>query len=491
MKNIYLTLLGMALCHTLSSASLVVDDDGAGDYTTISAAVTASVSNDIIIITGGADNTHTEDAISINKTLTIRGQGSVIVQAAATAGTADDGVFLIAAGVKLSIEDLTIQNGVAKTGGASTFQRGGAARINCTAGTTVAFTRVRFSNNQSEDEGGAIFITGTGGNILLTECIFTDNKADETSSEGDGGAIYNGGGTLFTLKQCTFNGNSAYDDGGAIFVNTANSVNKFINCTFYNNTAGAGNPANAQGGALFLGNAVSHELTNCTVVDNQCEADEPDDNQGAGIYFSAGTNKLVNTIVAYNTGPDNGEDIYTTVAFTQTTSLVEDCDGTVACPVFTSTSDPLLGAYSTCSNGQGYLEPGIGSDALNSATTSGGDIPTTDICGHLRSTTTMEMGSKEVVVDCDASSPIVTTTGINVSAITGTVNNFTYYCTEAGDLLLALDPSISGAIIPATAVKVKIKDDQAEYYTNGTGFITNPDGAVAMTRRWEVSYCTA
>lgn len=487
MTNIYLSLLGVALCYTLSAATLSVDDDGAGDYTTITAAIAAASENDIILITGGIDKIHTENAIAVNKTLTIRGQGLVIVQAASTTDIADDGVFLIAAGVKLSIEDLTIQNGVAKTGGASTFQRGGAARITCIAGTTVAFTRVNFKNNQSEDEGGAVFITGADGNILFTECTFLDNKANETSSEGDGGAIYNGGGTLLTIKRCTFNGNTAYDDGGAIFVNTANSVNKFINCTFYNNTAGAGNPSKAQGGALFLGNAISHELTNCTVVNNQCEADEPDDNQGAGIYFSGGANKIVNTIVAYNTGPDNGEDIYTTVAFTQTTSLVEDCDGTVACPVFTSTSDPLLGTYSTCSNGQGYLEPGIGSDALNSATTSGGDIPTIDICGHTRSTMTMEMGSKEVVPTCDESSPIVNTAGINVSAITGTFNNFTYYCTESGDLLLALDPSISGAVIPATAVKVKVKADQAEYYVEGTGFITNPDGAVAMTRRWEVS----
>src|SRR5262249_46997857 len=82
------------------------------DYTSIQAAIAAptTVDGDTLALAAG---TYTEAGISLDKSLTLQGEGAstTIVQAAASMGPASDGVFIIAAGVTATLQDLTIRYG--------------------------------------------------------------------------------------------------------------------------------------------------------------------------------------------------------------------------------------------------------------------------------------------------------------------------------------------------------------------------------------------
>jgi len=69
-------------------------------------------------------------------------------------------------------------------------------------------------------------------------------------------------------------------------------------------------------------------------------------------------------------------------------------------------------------------------------------------------------------------------------------DGWTFYCTCQGKLLLALRNQGTGADIPTNGVSLNIGNTKASYLSNGTGFITNPSGAVVMNRTWNVNPTT-
>src|SRR5689334_8730671 len=85
-------------------------------YTSIQAAINAANIGDTIAVAAGM---FTESGITVSKSVTIQGQGATqtIVQSASTAGTASDRVFSVNFGVTVTIQDLTVQHGVAFQGG--------------------------------------------------------------------------------------------------------------------------------------------------------------------------------------------------------------------------------------------------------------------------------------------------------------------------------------------------------------------------------------
>ncbi|MCA9071355.1 MAG: right-handed parallel beta-helix repeat-containing protein, partial [Planctomycetaceae bacterium] len=94
--------------------TLVVNDDGGADHTTIQAAIGAAVAGDTILVTGGADRVHTEVGINVNKVLTIQGDAGgaqVIVQADPTPGVSSRVVFSVAESIEATIDNLTIRHG--------------------------------------------------------------------------------------------------------------------------------------------------------------------------------------------------------------------------------------------------------------------------------------------------------------------------------------------------------------------------------------------
>jgi len=373
-------------------ATLDVDDDtginnGVSPFATVTAAMAAASNGDIINITGGADNIHQEQFISVTKSLTFQGQGqsTTILQAAASAGAATNVVFYLQGGSNqiITFKDMTIRYGVTNNSGAG-------VHIVQSATSDVTFTNVTLTENNSHT-GGAIGTTGSGGKLTMTNCVVSDNDA-----------IQNGGGGILlqalvdaTFTNCTFRDNTAKNSGFAIEAYNPSLVFNytFTNCTVYNNNGALTNPGN--NGAFRMVGAVGSVLniSNCTFANNIFTA-ASSSSRGGGLFLQGATLNMTKTIFA-NNGPSavDGDDIYFSsdvIVGTNDANIVMDCAGT-GCPTWLSTADPNLQAVATCGE-QSYLEPNTGSAAINPTSTSG---ISTDICGFTRNQGNIDVGSKE------------------------------------------------------------------------------------------------
>ncbi len=190
-------------------ATLIVNDDGGADHTTIAAAIAAATAGDTIQINGGADRIHTEERITVDRDLTIEGasgSSQVIVQAHAERRMARYGVFRIDYGVTATIDNLTIRHG-------NEFLRGGGIYNSG----TLTVTGSTLSDNYADSFGGGI------GNGFYGTVNVTDSTLSGNTGVLGGGGIY--GGTV-NVANSTLSGNTAFRGGGinAGTVNVANST---------------------------------------------------------------------------------------------------------------------------------------------------------------------------------------------------------------------------------------------------------------------------
>ncbi|MCK4311319.1 MAG: T9SS type A sorting domain-containing protein [Candidatus Cloacimonetes bacterium] len=231
-------IIGLAMSTSLMADTHYVDLNGSNTspYTTpetaahtITAAIGAAINDDTIDVTG----TITDLGITVNKDLTIQGQGAsnTIVQAHATQGSASDRVFTISSGTIVTLKDMTIRYGYGPgvVWGAGLINSGALTLTNCTV-----------SENTSNGSGGGLH--NNGGTLTMTNCTVSGNFASVL-----GGGLHNMGGTL-TMTNCTVSGNTADQDGGGGLY-TQGGPATITNCTFANNSApkSAGN-----GGGIFL-----------------------------------------------------------------------------------------------------------------------------------------------------------------------------------------------------------------------------------------------
>src|SRR5262249_44766017 len=135
------------------------------DYTSIQAAIAASttVDGDTLALAAG---TYTEAGITLGKSLTLQGEGAstTIAQAAASRVAASAGVFIIAAGVTATLQDLTIRYG---------HPIGGAGGGIYNAG-TLTLTHSTVRGNTATSVGGGIYNAGT---LTLTRSTVRSNTA--------------------------------------------------------------------------------------------------------------------------------------------------------------------------------------------------------------------------------------------------------------------------------------------------------------------------
>ena len=145
-----------------------------------------------------------------------------------------------------------------------------------------------FTNNSTDGEGGAIF---NGGTLSVADSTFANNSAPDD----DGGAISSG--ENITISGSTFSGNSADGWGGAIFYNGDfdEAPLKISNSTF------SGNSATDAGGAIFTLDGLT-VIENCTLTDNTA----PTGKGGALANYGSNNERLeiANSIVAQNNGSD-------------------------------------------------------------------------------------------------------------------------------------------------------------------------------------------
>src|SRR5216683_749096 len=290
---VLLTLLAFSLTPPSPSYAATLTVCASGCYTTIAAAIAAANAGDTISIT---DAVHTEAGITVNKTLTIQGQGAANT---AVNGNKAGSVFIVNFGVTATIQDMTIQNGSAPA-----FGGGGILNYG-----TLTLSNSTLSGN-SADAGGGIFnfygggatisnstLSGNssnfGGGIYNFDCgtaTISNSTLSDNRATYYGGGIYNnyyGGGTV-TIRNTTLSGNSATLYYGGGIYNGGNTVT-------INNSTLSGNSATIGGGIYNSGTAT---ISNSTLSGNSATYD------GGGINNNGGTTTVKNSIVGNSSGGD-------------------------------------------------------------------------------------------------------------------------------------------------------------------------------------------
>lgn len=229
-----------------------------------------------------------------------QGLGGAVRAADGAVVTIEDSEFIdntgssggaISASVELTIIDSLFDNNRADTLG------GGALSLTGSSANTLV-RGVTFMGNSADGTGGAIGFTGS--TLTVRDSFFISNEAG--SGDRGGAIFFSGTGHVKTLDvmDTTFDNNMA-SSGGAIEFPDQTDVLRLSRCTF------VGNDATEDGGAIrVIGGDV--ELTNATFSGNQAV------DAGGAIYVSAtgGATVDVRHVTFADNQADRGEALFTT-----------------------------------------------------------------------------------------------------------------------------------------------------------------------------------
>lgn len=117
--------------------------------------------------------------------------------------------------------------------------------------------------------GGGMYVTQAA--PQLSDCVFSSNIADNGSHVGNGGAVYVTSGTPsaggFNVLRCQFSDNQSEDHGGAFYISGSSGAEPaFRNCEFSTNKARKNGSNEHVGGAIYTQRKVF--LLNCTFARN-------------------------------------------------------------------------------------------------------------------------------------------------------------------------------------------------------------------------------
>ncbi len=145
------------------------------------------------------------------------------------------------------------------------------------------------SDNEAGQNGGAFYVKG--GLFTLSKATISGNKA-----AASGGAFYMGDTKVMTIQKSTFVNNSSGSLGGAIHSESSNTSQEISNCTF------SGNKAANNGGAIAFSKGGA-SVYYCTLNGNSTTQNS---NSNA-IYWNAGTLNLNGNIIYGNGAGDDSE----------------------------------------------------------------------------------------------------------------------------------------------------------------------------------------
>jgi len=146
-----------------------------------------------------------------------------------------------------------------------------------------ALARVIFEAN-SASQGGGLSIGGGGLTLTMTDCLFTNNTSDDLG----GAARFSSG--MGNVERCTFVANSATNEAGALYVGLGDLT--ISSCTFTDNAAGN------DGGGIYQ-NDGTLVLNGVTIVSNSAAV------SGGALERAGGSLFSTNSILAGNTAPSN------------------------------------------------------------------------------------------------------------------------------------------------------------------------------------------
>jgi len=232
---------GSSSCNGVVSCSLrqAIADASLGDTVSLPASTTPYA------VTLGTP-------IPLTQAITISGVAGARSTTIAGNGTSE----IFDAGTATPLTGTLTISGVTIKGGGGT-QSAGALLLDSGSGAAIDLNEDVLSANTATSEGGAIQLLSSTLNID-DSTIGPSNVAGMATTQGFGGAIYNGGGTL-TITNSTISGNSATDGGlgGGIF--SASTTNLSSSTVAFNSVTGTG----ATGGDI---DSVGTALATDTIV---------------------------------------------------------------------------------------------------------------------------------------------------------------------------------------------------------------------------------
>lgn len=161
---------------------------------------------------------------------------------------------------------------------------GGALYI--TGGSTATVSGSIFSNNQSVN-GGGIHILGA--NLTVTDTTFSGNIANNGAGGGGGGAIYVDGTKDFSgtidIASSTFSNNQSNQLGGAIFSFPEGTGSTLIDQSLFDGNSATGS---GQGGAIYHQSATSNgalDISNSTFQYNNAHATDGSASSGGALWL--------------------------------------------------------------------------------------------------------------------------------------------------------------------------------------------------------------
>jgi hypothetical protein len=302
---------------TLTATSTA--DSGAGSLRdTIAAAIdgdtiqfAAALSGQAIVLTSAE--------IAIDKNITISGPGpsQLTVQRSKVIGTPFFRIFHVMPDRTVTIEGLTISDGLAESG----------AGI-LTDHATLTINNCSVENNYASEQGGGIFNDG-GSNTTVTivNSFVTSNGAFGSGLSIRGGGIHNKSGALEILNS-RVDGNAVASGGGSAcgggIYNDTGTL-KIVDSLVRDNFAFPGEPDphhHSSGSGIGIYNDINGTLAirNSAVSGNNTQA-FPFTGYGGGIY-NTGTAQITDSMISGNFPSIDGGGIYNTGAAEITDSTV-------------------------------------------------------------------------------------------------------------------------------------------------------------------------
>ena len=277
--------------------------DGEGSFSDLSGHLNGDYTLDKDYKYSSSDTAYIS-GITIDQSITIDGKGHSID------GDNQARIFNIAEGASVTLKNIKLINGKTTDNGGAIYSQGTISIENCT-----------FINNNAKD-GGAIYLHNLPG--LLTKLNFTDNHATH-----DGGAIYYhpdaAVGDEDGLTNSVFIGNTAGDEGGALYLYGNNGNMRNVNFTrniaandggaimiiganwrVYDSTFNNNNATARRGGAIYLENSKGSTVSNSKFYNNTAGT-----NGGAIDWHNGAENgRVINTIFIDNVAKRSGGAIY-------------------------------------------------------------------------------------------------------------------------------------------------------------------------------------
>ena len=227
--------------------TLVVDLSGSGDYLTIQSAIDAALDGDTVLLrdgiyTGVGNRNMLIDRKQLN-IISENGRSNCIIDC----NELGEG-FYIRYSDNVSIEGLTIINGwsEAKSGDAGA---GGGVDI---WKSKVVIQSSKFKQCYATHIGGAVNCGGSGGNVILVDCIIEDCESGYM-----GGAVGTQGSGLH-LRDCVIKDCYSYISGGGIYAYLA--WGSFENVLFEHNHS-------LQGGGIYFA-SFRGDINKCHFLNN-------------------------------------------------------------------------------------------------------------------------------------------------------------------------------------------------------------------------------